>query len=210
MPLLARPAGRHDRAVDVQVGDRAEQVPAAPGPQPGPDLVDRLHQFQHVGLGEAAAEVPGRRRVRDQVRTQGVHVRGVVAQPFDVFQPGATAQHVVRQVQHVIGLVVRQVHLQQMQPLVDPLGQPEPAHQSVHRRYPAEARRVHVGADLVAHLSRGQHRYRPRFPVPGLGVPCGHLPSTTGRVPPTLLMRYLLHHKGLSHWAALESQTQAG
>ena len=23
-------------------------------------------------------------------------------------------------------------------------------------------------------------------------------------------MRYLLHHKGLSHWAALESQTQAG
>src|SRR6185437_8919388 len=66
-----------------------------------------------------------------------------------------------------------------------------------HRRDPAEAGRVHVAADLVAHLPRGQHRRRPGTPVPGPGMSGDHLPPPTGRVPSTLLMRYLLHHKGL-------------
>jgi len=44
----------------------------------------------------------------------------------------------------------------------------------------------------------------------GLPVPGRHRSPTPGRVPPALLMRYLLHQKGLSFWAALESQTQAG
>ena len=42
-----------------------------------------------------------------------------MAQPLDVFKPGAAAQHFVGQVEHMIGLVVGQVHLQQAQPLVE-------------------------------------------------------------------------------------------
>ena len=132
-----------------------------------------------------------------------------MAQPFDVLQPGAAAEHVVGQVQHVVGLVVGQVHLQQVQLLVDLLDQPEPGDQPVHRGDPAEAGRVDVAADLVADLpevSIGAGR----APVPGLRVPRRHPAPAAGRVPPTLLMRYLLHHKGLPCWAALESQTQAG
>jgi hypothetical protein len=120
--LLALPAGRGIGAIDVDIGDRAEQVAAPPGPQPRPDRVDRLQQPGNVRFGEPAAEVPGRGRIRDQIRPQRVHVRRVVAQPFDVLQPGAATHHVVGQVQHVIGLVVGQVHLQQPQALVDLLG----------------------------------------------------------------------------------------
>src|SRR5438034_2407442 len=76
---LALPAGGRDGAVGVDVGHGCEQVPAPAGPQPRAYRVDRLHQRRHVRLGEAAAEVPRRGGIRDQVRTQRVHVRGVVA-----------------------------------------------------------------------------------------------------------------------------------
>jgi hypothetical protein len=130
-------------------------------------------------------------------------------QPFDVLQPGATAQHVVGQVQHVIGLVVGQVHPQQRQVLVDLLGQAQPGHQPVHRGDPPETGGIHVAADLVPDRARGQHRDQLWAPVPGQGVPGGDPAPPSGRVPAALILRYLLHHKGLLSWAALASQTQA-
>ncbi len=198
MPGLALPVGRHDRAVGVEIGDRAEQVPTPPGHSCGRTALIASISVDHVGLAEAAAEVACRGRVRDQVRAQGVHVRRVMAQPLDVLQPRAAAQHVVGQVQHMIGLVVRQVHLQQLQPVIDLLDQPQLGDQPVHRGDPAEAGRVDVAADLVAHLARGQHRRRPGTPMPRQRVTRGHLASPPRRVPPTLIMRYLLHRKGLS------------
>ena len=158
--LLAAPGGGGDRAVDVEVGHRAEQILAAGSPQLRADRVDRPHQGGDVIGAKPAAEVPGGGRVRDQVRAEGVHVRGVMPQPLDVLQPGPAAGHVVGQVQHVVGLVIRQVHLQQLQVGVDRLGQPEPGHQPMHGGDPAETGRVHVAADLVMHRTRGQHRRR--------------------------------------------------
>jgi len=150
-PGLVLPTGWGDGAVGVEVGDRTQQVPAAPGPQFRAHRVDRIHQRRHVGLVEPPAEITGRGRVRDQFRTKRVHVGSVVAQPFDVLEPGATTQYVVAMF-NVIGLVIGQVHLQQLQPLVDLLDQPDPRPQPVHRGDPTEAGRVHVRADLVAHL----------------------------------------------------------
>jgi hypothetical protein len=43
-------------------------------------------------------------------------------QPFDIFQPDTAGQHVVGKVEHVVGLVVGQVHLQQPYLVVDLLG----------------------------------------------------------------------------------------
>jgi len=45
--------------------------------------------------------------------------------------------------------------------------------------------------------------------MPGQTMPGGDPPTPSCRVPPTLILRYLLHHKGLSTRAALESQTRA-
>ncbi len=210
IPALCCAAGGCNGAVDVEVRDRAEQIAAPARPQLRAHRVDRLHQRRHVGLGEPAAEIAGRGRVRDQIRAQGVHVGAVVAQPFDVFEPGPAAGHVVGQVQHVVGFVIGQVHLQQLQILVDPIDQPQFGDQPMHRSNTAESGGVDVGADLVAHRARVQHRPRLRTPAPRPRVPRRHPAPPACDVPPTLFMRYLLHHKGLPRWAALSSQTQSG
>ena len=208
-PLLLAAGGGREGAVDVEVRDRPEHVPAAPAPQLRADRVDRFHQRDHVIRGEPAAEVPGRGRVRDQVCAESVQVCGVMPESFDVLQPGAAAGDVVRQVQHVVGLVVGQMHLQQFQVCVDRGGQAEPGHHPVHRGDPPETGRVHFPADLVMHRTRGQHRSRPRTPLPSQSVPGGDPAAASGRVPPALVLRYPLHHKGLPCRAALRSQTHA-
>src|SRR5438477_6503232 len=110
----------------------------------------------------------------------------------------------------MVGLVIGQVHLQQVQALVDLGDQPESGNEAVHREDPTERGRLDVASDLVVDLLRGQHRYRLLTPMPGLPVPRLDPAPAACRVPPTLLMRYLLHHKGLSRRAALGSQTQTG
>ena len=69
------------------------------------------------------AEVASRGRIRDQVRAQRIHVRRVMAQTLDVLQPCAATQNVVRKVQHVIRLMIRQMHLQQLEAVIDVLNQ---------------------------------------------------------------------------------------
>jgi hypothetical protein len=196
-PGLVRAAGGGDGAVGVDIGDRAEQLAASARPQLRAHRVDRLHQRRHVRLGEPAAEITRGGRVGDQLGTKGVHVGGVVAQPFDILEPGAAAGHVVGQVQHVVGLVVGKVHLQQLQILVDPIDQAQPGDQPMHRGDPPETGGVDVGADLVAHRTRVQHRPRLRRPAPRPRMPHRHPVPPPGNVSPTLSMRYLLHHKGL-------------
>jgi hypothetical protein len=78
----------------------------------------------------------------------------------------------------------------------------------VHRGDPAERHRVDVATDLTGDLSRGQHRHRPRSPMPRLSVARGHPTPTASGVPPALRVRYLLHRKGLSCRSALRSLTR--
>src|SRR5215471_18187792 len=97
-----------------------------------------------------------------------------------------------------------------MRSLVDLLDQAQLGDQAVYRRDPAVTGSVDVSADLVRHGPRRQHRGTLLAPVPGQRVPDRHPPSAASRVPPTLLMRYLLHQKGLTQRDALASQTLAG
>lgn len=181
---------------------RSRARPRHSGGRTRPYRVDGLHESGHVRRAEAPAEVTGRGRVRDQVRAQRVHVRRVVAQPLDVFQPRPAAQHVVGEVQHVIRLVVRQMHLEQLHTLVDRLRQPQPADQPVHRGDATEARRVRIRPDLVAHLARVEHRPRLRTPMPRPRVPRGDLAPAPGTVPSALNVRDSLHRKGCLGWSS--------
>ena len=74
-----------------------------PGPEPG--LVEGVHQLLDIGLGEAAAEVPGGGRVGDALGPEGVEVDLVVAPDFEVLQAAAAGQEVVGDVQDVVALV---------------------------------------------------------------------------------------------------------
>src|SRR4029453_15485476 len=68
--------------------------------------------------------------------------------------------------------------------------------QVAHRRDPAVRGRLHVPSHLVGDLPRDEHRRRPLGPPPRQRVPGRH-PPPASRVPPALITRYSLHHKGL-------------
>ena len=208
-PGLALSAGRRQHAVHIDVGHRSQQVAAPPLPQLRAHRVDRLHPFDHVGRLETSTEVPRGRRVGDQVGAQGLHVGRVVSADLDILQPRAAAQRVVAQIQHVVRLVIRQVHLQQVQAPVDLLRQSQLRHQAMRDRNPAIVHHVGVATDLVVHRAGAQHR-------PGLSRPMSRLrmsglhaafPSCT--VPPTLLGRNSLHRKGPPCWGSKFLQNPA-
>ena len=68
-----------------------------------------------VGLGEAAAEVAGGGGVGDAFGAQGVEIDLVVAPQFEVLEPLAAGQEVEGDVQDVVGFVVGQVPLEEVE-----------------------------------------------------------------------------------------------
>ena len=103
-PCLHQPSRGGERPVGVDEGLVEEVVGLLlPGPQPG--LVEGVHQLLDIGLGEAAAEVPGGGRVGDASGPEGVEVDLVVAADLEVLQAAAAGQEVVGDVQDVVALV---------------------------------------------------------------------------------------------------------
>ena len=70
-------------------------------------------------LAEATVEVAGRGRVRDRGGAHGIEEGFIVAAKLDVIEGPPAAQRIVRDVQDVVGLMVRPLDLQQFQALVD-------------------------------------------------------------------------------------------
>ena len=93
------------------------------GPHLQPSPVDRLLQRHDRGLVEAAAEVASGGRVGQRRRPQAVQEHRVAPAGLDVLQAPAAAQCVVGDVQHVVGLVVGAVDLEQLDRGVDLAGQ---------------------------------------------------------------------------------------
>ena len=201
-PRLLFPMGRRHRAIHVDVGDRTQQIPGAGAPQRRAHRVDALHQFNHVRFPEATREVTRRGRIGDQVGAQGIHVGRVMSQALDVFQPRAAAQHVVSQIQHVIRLMIRQMHLQQLQRRVDGLRQAQLRHQPMDRPHAAVTHHVRVGTNLVVHPARAKHRFGLRPPVARHGMSRRHLVTVAGGVTVALFYRYSLHRKDLLRWGS--------
>ena len=169
--LLALAAARRQHPVDIEVGDRSQQVLPASLPHLGSHRVDGLHQVDDIRGVETATEIPRRGRVGDQVGAQSVHVGRVVAPDLDVLQPRTAAQGIVGQIQHVVRLVIGQVHLQQVQALVDLFGQAQFGHQPMRHPDAAIAHRLGMSADLQVHRCGGEHRLRLRRPMSGFLVP---------------------------------------
>src|SRR3954451_10625849 len=95
-------------------------------------LVEDVLEGLDVVGGEAAAEVAGGGGVGDSVGAQGVEEDDVVAPQLDVVEAGAVAQGVVGEVEDVVTLVVGEVELEQLEPLVDGLGESEFADQELN------------------------------------------------------------------------------
>ena len=124
-----------------------------------PHVVDDVHQGVDVAFVEAAAKVTGGGRVGDSPRAQRVEVDFVVAPQLEVFQAGSAGQDVVGDVEHVVRLVVGQVHLEQPQPTVDGVNQAGSPGQQMHGPDPARTQAAGALGQFVMNVGGGEHGF---------------------------------------------------
>jgi len=111
--LLALPGGAHQRPVGIHDRPREKALGLAP-PDVQADLVDGLHQALHRRGIETPTEVPGRGRVGNPLGPQPIQVSLVVPPQFQILQAVAPGQKIEGDVKHVVRLVIRLMHLQQL------------------------------------------------------------------------------------------------
>jgi hypothetical protein len=115
-------------------------------------------------LSEPPAEVPRGGRVRNRLRTERVQEDFVVAAELDVLQAGRVAQRVQRQVEHVVRLVVGDMHLEQMQPTINLSDQPHFPRQLQHHSHAAIRDAAGLVRHFILHARRVQDRPCSRRP----------------------------------------------
>ena len=101
----------------------------------------------------------------DPLSPESVHVRLVMAQPLEVIQAATARQDVVGDVQHMVRLVVRQVHLEQVEMPIDRRHQTDLLAEPVHQADASGAERPGPVGDLVVHVAGREHRVVLRRPV---------------------------------------------
>ena len=155
--LLAAGAGGDERAVDVEDG-LVEEAGGLLLPELDPRLIEDVLEGLDVLGREATAEVAGGGGVGDAVGAEGVEEDDIIASQFDVVEAGAVAEGVVGEVQDVVGLVIGEVELEQVEPLVDGLGEPEFADQELDGADAAAGDGAGLGGDLVVDVRGGEDR----------------------------------------------------
>ena len=155
--LLAARAGGDEGAVDVDDG-LVEEVGRLLFPDLDAGLIEDVLEGLDVVGGEASAEVAGGGGVGDAVGAEGVEEDDVVASQFDVVEAGAVAQGVVGEVQDVVALVVGEVVLEQVESLVDGLGQAELADEELDGADAAAGDGPGLGGGLVVDVGGGEDR----------------------------------------------------
>jgi hypothetical protein len=154
--LLTLARRLHQEAIHVEDG-LVEEGGGLLGPDADADVVDAVLQLADGGLVEAAAEVAGGGRIGDALGAQGVEEDLIGAAEFEVLQAGAVGQGVVGEGQDVVGLVVGQVELEQVQATVDGLDEADLACQGVQGPNAAAAEAAGAVGDLVVDGAGGEH-----------------------------------------------------
>ena len=120
-----------------------------------------VHQDDDIGLGEPAAEVPGRGRVGNSLGSQGVEIDLVIAPQFEVLDSLAASEDIEGDIQDVVGFVVRKVPLEQMKVAVDLLDELEFLGHQKNGADAAGAESPNAVGVFVVDIGRGHHGYRP-------------------------------------------------
>ena len=123
-----------------------------------PGLIEDVLEGLDVVGGEAAAEVAGGGGVGDAVGAEGVEEDDVVASQFDVVEAGAVAEGVVGEVEDVVTLVIGEVVLEQVESLVDGLGEPELPDEQLDGADATAGDGLGLGGGLVVDVGGGEDR----------------------------------------------------
>jgi len=109
----------------------AQKVPVLPAPDPLPGRIDGILQVHDVALRKPARKVSAGCRVWNALCAEPVEEGFVVAAQFDILQANSVEHRIVGQVQDMVTFVIRQMALEQMQPLVNLLPQSDFVHHRV-------------------------------------------------------------------------------
>ena len=144
--------GLDQGAVGVEDGTVEEAV-ALLGPDPHSGFVDGVDERLDARGREAAAKVASGGGVGDAASAQGIEEGCVVAAEFDLLQAGAVAQGVVGDVEDVVGFVIRQMQLEEMEAFVDRLDQAHTPGQGMERSDSAAADGLCFVGDFVVNVA---------------------------------------------------------
>jgi hypothetical protein len=124
-------------------------------------FIDRVHQGHDIRPTKSAAEVAGSRGIGDALGAQGVEMNLVVPPQFEVFEPLTACQDVEGDVQDVVRLVIREMHLEEVKIGVDVADQAGPPGQEEHGADAAGAESLDPIAQLIVNIACGHHGYGP-------------------------------------------------
>ena len=106
---------------------------------------------------KSAAKISRGRRIRNPLRTQGIHIDFAISQSLDVFQARAAHHHVIRYVQYVIRFMIRQVNFQNSKSSVNAVLQSRRQHHLMYRTYTAGFEPPRFLRHFVVDIARRQH-----------------------------------------------------
>ena len=107
-------------------------------------FIDGVHQPVNSGRCETSTEVTSGRRIRDSFGTQQVQVCFVISPQFDMLETGASREEIEGNVEHMIGLSIRQVDFENRAMLIDRFGKPNLPDQLLHQGDPATTDRLRL------------------------------------------------------------------
>jgi hypothetical protein len=154
--LLAFRVGADEGAVAVD-DSPVEELGGLLGLDALAGAVEGIHEIQDVTAAEAATEVARGGGVGDSLGVQGVEISLVVAEPFQMLELGAAGEDVPGDVHHMVGLMVGEMALEQMQVVIDVGDQSRPACQQEHGADAAWAQSLDPITQFVVDVAGGDH-----------------------------------------------------
>jgi hypothetical protein len=159
-PPFAFGIAGHDAAIGLQ--DRlGEEFRRLLGPDPHPHLIDRVHQGEDIVRDEAVTEVAGGGRVGDPVGPQGVEVDLISAPQLEVLDAPAAGEEIQGDVEDVVGFVVGQVPLEEVEFAIDLLNEPDLLGREEEGADAAGTEPAAATGVFVRDIAGGHHGYRP-------------------------------------------------
>src|SRR5262249_17001072 len=155
--LLARAGRAHQRAIHVDQG-AVEEGPRLLGPHLQARVIDDIEQRIDVLAGEATAEIASGGRVGNAAGTEGVEEVLLISAQLDVLQAGAIAQRIVGEVEDMVGFMVRQMDLEDVELGVDSLHEAELSCQGVEGANATVANAPDACGSLVMDVAGGEQR----------------------------------------------------
>jgi hypothetical protein len=111
----------------------------------------------HVAGAETPTEIAGGGRIGNASGAKSVEVDFILTPQFEILQASAVAQGVVGQVEDVIGFVVGQMDLEQVQLIVDGIDEADPSRQQMDGADAAVRQAACAIGDLVMNVGGSEH-----------------------------------------------------